>query len=84
MGREETGELPQGKGFLKVQGQDFTHKEREMVTLWVAFLEESGILELRRGVALENVMKGILVGTGVVGAYVALQMWILPAMGVQT
>lgn len=84
MGREETGELPQGKGFLKVQGQDFTHKEREMVTLWVAFLEESGIVGFRRGCPLENVMKGILVGTGVVGAYVALQMWILPAMGVQT
>jgi hypothetical protein len=29
-------------------------------------------------------MKGILIGTGVVGAYIALQMWILPSMGVQT
>jgi hypothetical protein len=29
-------------------------------------------------------MKGILIGVGVVGAYVALQMWILPMMGIQT
>jgi len=29
-------------------------------------------------------MKGILIGIGGVGAYAALQMWILPAMGVQT
>lgn len=29
-------------------------------------------------------MKGILIGTGVVGAYLALQIWILPSMGVQT
>jgi hypothetical protein len=29
-------------------------------------------------------MKEILIGSGVVGAYLALQIWILPAMGVQT
>lgn len=29
-------------------------------------------------------MKGIFVASGVVGAYLALQMWILPGMGVQT
>jgi ABC-type enterobactin transport system permease subunit len=29
-------------------------------------------------------MKGILVGIGVVAVYIALQMWILPKMGIQT
>jgi len=29
-------------------------------------------------------MKGILVGIGVVAFYIALQMWILPKMGIQT
>lgn len=29
-------------------------------------------------------MKGILVGIGVVAIYIALQMWILPKMGIQT
>ena len=29
-------------------------------------------------------MKGIIIGICVVAAYVALQMWILPAMGVPT
>ena len=29
-------------------------------------------------------MKGLLIGLGVVGAYLALQMWILPSMGMQT
>ncbi len=29
-------------------------------------------------------MKGILVGVGIMGAYVALQLWVLPLMGIQT
>ena len=29
-------------------------------------------------------MKGIFVGIGVVAFYIALQMWILPKMGIQT
>jgi hypothetical protein len=29
-------------------------------------------------------MKGLLIGTGVIGAYVALQVWILPSMGIRT
>lgn len=37
-----------------------------------------------KGAISVNVMKGILIGTGVVGVYLALQMWILPSMGVQT
>lgn len=32
----------------------------------------------------ETAMKGILIGVGFVGAYIALQVWILPAMGIQT
>jgi|GEM_PF-2314999 len=29
-------------------------------------------------------MKGLLIGMGVVGAYLALQIWILPSAGVST
>lgn len=29
-------------------------------------------------------MKGILIGMSVIAVYLALQMWILPKMGVQT
>ena len=59
-------------------------KCQEFITPRVAFFEDSGIIGRLKEVISVDIMKGILIGTGVVGVYLALQMWILPSMGVQT
>lgn len=50
----------------------------------VAFCDSSGIIPIGRFKTPSEIMKGIFLVSGVVGAYLALQMWILPGMGVQT
>jgi hypothetical protein len=73
-----------GKVFWSLKGRKFLRNLKPPFTLRVAIWEESGIIVARKHYTSENIMKGFLIGTGVVGAYLALQIWILPSMGVQT
>lgn len=69
-GREETGERPRGKGFF---GELRDSKNGELFFQWET-----------PPFRIVKTMKGLLVGFSVVAAYFALQLVVLPAMGIDT